>query len=69
MTTDIKYSKALKRLEEIIQKIESEEIDVDELSEKVKEAIELITVCKGKIQKAEVDVKQVVDGFEKTVSS
>jgi len=32
--------KAVKRLEEIIVKIESEEIDVDELSDKVKEAVE-----------------------------
>lgn len=64
--SETKYSKALKRLEEIIEKIESEEIDVDELSERVKEAVELIKVCKGKIQKAELDVKAVVDGFELT---
>ena len=32
--SDIKYSKSIKRLEEIIEKIENEEIDVDELSEK-----------------------------------
>ena len=56
-----KYNKAMKRLEEIIEKIENEEIDVDELSDKVKEAIELITVCKEKIEKAEMEVKRVVD--------
>ena len=46
-----KYNKAIKRLEEIIGKIENEEIDVDELSEKVKEAVELITICKERIEK------------------
>ena len=61
---EIKYSKALKRLEEIIQKIENEEIDVDELSDKVKEAVGLIKVCKTKIEKAEMEVKQVVKDFE-----
>jgi exodeoxyribonuclease VII small subunit len=61
---DLKYNKALKRLEEIIGKIESEEVDVDELSENVKEAVVLIKVCKNKIEKAETEVKKVVDGFD-----
>ena len=58
---ETKYNKAIKRLEEIIERIENEEIDVDELSDKVKEAIGLITVCKEKIEKAEMEVKRVVD--------
>ena len=61
---DVKYSKALKRLEEIIQKIESEEIDVDELSERVKEAATLIKACKSKIEKAEVEVKKVMEDLD-----
>ena len=61
---ELKYSKAIEKLEEIIQKIENEEIDVDELSEKVKEAVTLIKTCKSKIEKAELEVKKVVDGFE-----
>jgi exodeoxyribonuclease VII small subunit len=60
---DVKYSQAVKRLDEIIRKIEGEEIDVDELAEKVKEAVELIQVCKAKIEKAELEVKNVVEGF------
>ena len=64
-----KYSKAITRLEEIIQKIETEEIDVDELSARVKEAIDLIKVCKSKIEKAEMEVKQAVEGFEKAIES
>ena len=64
---ELKYGKAIKRLEEIIQKIETEEIDVDELSAKVKEAVDLIKVCKNKIEKAEMEVKQVVAGFEKEI--
>lgn len=64
---DLKYTKSIKRLEEIIQKIENEEIDVDELSEKVKEAIGLIKFCKEKIEKAEVEVKKVVEDLEENV--
>ena len=61
---DIKYSKAMERLEAIIRDIESEQIDIDELSEKVKEAVSLVKVCKDKIEKAELQVKEVVDKFE-----
>ena len=61
---EVKYSKSIKKLEEIIERIESEEIDVDELSAKVKEAVSLIKTCKSKIEKAELEVKKVVDGFD-----
>jgi exodeoxyribonuclease VII small subunit len=61
----MKYSKAMERLEDIIQKIENEEIDIDELSDKVKEAVGLVKLCKDKVEKAELEVKQVVEGFEK----
>jgi exodeoxyribonuclease VII small subunit len=61
--TEIKYSKAIKKLDEIIAKIEGEEIDVDELADNVKEAVDLLKVCKNKIEKAQMDVKKVVDGF------
>ena len=61
---DIKYSKAMQKIDNIIEKIENENIDVDELSEKVKEAVGLIKVCKDKIEKSEIKVKQVVDSLE-----
>ena len=61
---EIKYSQAVAKLDEIIQKIENEEIDVDELSSRVKEAITLIKTCKSKIEKAELEVKQVVKDFD-----
>ncbi|MCK5014648.1 MAG: exodeoxyribonuclease VII small subunit [Candidatus Omnitrophica bacterium] len=62
--TEVKYSKSIKKLEEIIERIESEDIDVDELSAKVKEAVSLIKTCKNKIEVAELEVKKVVDGFD-----
>ena len=62
---DIKQSKALEKLEDIIRRIENEEIDIDELSEKVKEAAGLVKICKDKITKAEVEVKEVVESFGK----
>ena len=66
---DIKYAKAIERLEEIIAKIENEQIDVDELSEKVKEAVMLVKVCKDKIEKAELQVKEVIAKFDDNSAS
>ena len=65
MAQEVKYSKAIERLDEIITKIESDTIDVDELSVKVKEAVDLIKVCKAKIDKAQAEVNQVVEDFSK----
>ncbi len=65
---EVKYHKAVEKLDEIIAKIESESIDVDELSIKVKEAVELIKVCKTKIEKAELEVKKVVENLDVTES-
>ncbi len=64
MTKTIKYSEAVKKIEENISNIESEEIDVDELSQKVKETAQLISLCKEKIEKAELEVKKVVEDFK-----
>ena len=62
-SAEIKYREAIERLDEIIGSIENEDIDVDELSLKVKEAVDLIRVCKAKIDKAEMEVKKVVEDF------
>lgn len=61
---EFKFSKSLKKLEEIIEKIENEEIDVDELASSVKQAVELITVCKEKIEKTEMEVSKIVKNLD-----
>ena len=59
------YRNAIERLDEIISKIESDDVDVDELALQVKEAVGLVKMCKAKIDKAELEVKQVVEDFSK----
>lgn len=61
---EAKYSKSIEKLEGIVQRIENEEIDVDELAANVKEAVSLIESCRKKIKKAEMEVKKVVDDFD-----
>lgn len=62
---EIKYREAVERLDEILKGIEDDDIDVDELSEQIKEAVELLRVCKARIDKAELEVKKVVDDLGK----
>ncbi len=64
-SNQVKYREAVERLDEIIRQLDDEDVDVDELAEQVKEAVELIRLCKLKIDKAELQVKKVVDDFSK----
>jgi exodeoxyribonuclease VII small subunit len=62
---EIKYSEAVERLDEILRQIEDDDIDVDDLSAQVQEAVELLRLCKAKIDKAELEVKKVVEELAK----
>jgi len=55
------YNEALEKLRVIVEDIESGELDVDILSEKVKEATRLIKLCKEKLFKADEEVKKILD--------
>ena len=59
MMTNLTYKKAYDELETIVNEIESEEIQLDTLSEKIKRATELIEFCKTKLRTTEEE-------FEKT---
>ena len=61
----VKYNESVLELNEILSDLESECIDVDEVSAKVKRAIELINICKDKISKTEFEVRKIVKEFEK----
>jgi len=50
------YSEAITELEDIVGEIENESISIDELSDKVKRATELISFCKSQLYKTEKEV-------------
>nr|WP_321412536.1 exodeoxyribonuclease VII small subunit [uncultured Carboxylicivirga sp.] len=58
------YSEAMGEIEEILQQIESEELDVDDLSEKVKRVSILIKTCKDKLHKTEEEVEAILKEME-----
>ena len=51
------YNEAIDKLRRIVSEIESGDLDVDLLSEKVKEATRLIKLCKEKLYKVDEEVK------------
>ena len=59
-----KYEQAMAELEAILERIESEEVDVDRLAEELRRAAELLEICRGKIRRAEVEVTQIVQALE-----
>ena len=56
----IKYSDAISEIEEILELIEAGELDVDELTGKVKRVSQLIQLCKSRLHDADQDIKQIL---------
>ena len=57
----ISYTEAIKQVEKILEKIENEELDVDELSANVKKAADLLKICKAKLHDTEEEVQKILD--------
>jgi exodeoxyribonuclease VII small subunit len=62
---DPTYGEAAARLEEILQKIEEGQVDIDELSGLVQEAAGLVALCRAKIHAAEIQVKTITEQLER----
>ena len=60
----VSFADAMERLEEILRRIESEQIDIDELGTELKQATALLELCRGKIRRAEVEVNQILETLE-----
>ncbi len=60
----ITYEEALKELQTIVQALQEGNIGIDDLSEKVSRASELIQYCREKLRKTEVDLAGLLMGNE-----
>jgi exodeoxyribonuclease VII small subunit len=61
----IKYEEAVRKLEEIVEQMENNELDIDSLSDKLKEAQELVKSCKDKLTKTDEEIKKLLDADDK----
>ena len=57
----ITYAEAMSRLEEIMGKIQSGKIDIDELAGLLKEAQELVKFCREKLYKVDEEIKALTE--------
>ena len=61
---EINYASAIRELEELLQQLETDEVDVDNLAVKVKRASHLIKICRKKLYETESDIKDILSEFD-----
>jgi exodeoxyribonuclease VII small subunit len=64
MSKDPTYGEAMAEIEEILEKIESGELDVDELTDKVRRVANLLDLCRKKLKTTEAEIQKVIEGLE-----
>ena len=64
MNQNLTYKEATQELEAILKAIETDAVDVDELTQKVQRSSELIKICKQKLRTAEEAINQVFEDIE-----
>jgi exodeoxyribonuclease VII small subunit len=60
----ISYTEAYSELESILEKLENNQLDIDQLTEKVKRASELIKICKSKLFDTESEIEKIMKEIE-----
>ena len=60
------YSEAIARLDEIVQLIDNNEVEIDQLADKIKETNKLIAFCSEKLTKAEKEMENLLAEKQET---
>lgn len=60
MENNYTYIDAYNELQQIVDDIESGEVNVDDLAEKIKKASSLINICKAKLTASETEVDRLL---------
>ncbi len=55
------YEQSIQELEDIMLKLENEEVNIDELSENIKKAGEIIVKCRDKLRTTEDEVEKIIE--------
>ena len=58
---NIKYEEASRQIEDIVERLENDEMDIDSLGTELKKAQKLIKLCKDKLTKTEEEVKKILE--------
>lgn len=60
----LSYKEAVTEIENILDKLENEELDVDDLSAKVKRVSQLLKFCKEKLSGTEKEIRNIIEEME-----
>ena len=58
---DIKYEEAVRQLEAIVDKMERGELDIDSMAAQLKQAQELVKLCKQKLKRTDEEIQKLLD--------
>ena len=58
---EITYTEAKKEIEKIVDLIDSDELDVDQLSKHVKRASQLVAFCKQKLSETDEELQKILE--------
>ena len=58
---NIKYEAAVQQLENIVQKLENGELNIDELSNELKKAQKLISLCRQRLTKTDEEIQKILN--------
>ncbi|HHH54216.1 MAG TPA: exodeoxyribonuclease VII small subunit [Bacteroidetes bacterium] len=61
MTKNLTYKKAFTELQKIVDSLENGELEIDELSKKIKRASELVKFCKEKLRDIESNINAEIE--------
>lgn len=57
----MKYEEAISELDEIVSKVENNQLDIDQLTTQLKRAKELIAFCRDVLYKTDEEVKALLE--------
>ena len=60
MKEELKYEQAYQELQAIVRRMESDELDIDQMSEQLKRTQQLIKLCKDKLTKTDEEIKKIL---------
>ncbi|MBQ9178460.1 MAG: exodeoxyribonuclease VII small subunit [Prevotella sp.] len=61
MKEEMKYEEAMQRLEAIVSQIENDELGIDELTARLKEAKQMLKTCRDKLTKTDKEIRKLLD--------
>lgn len=58
---ELKYEEAMATLEQIVARMENNELNLDTMSEQLKKAQRLIKLCKDKLTKTDQEIRKILN--------